>query len=241
MGCKGSKQDIEYNTPKTGKHAITIDAKKPKSDTAELVVLGWSPIIVGDAFDTPYGKGVVEELRAALDDAEMTYAVLRLESGFVSVPEEMAREWKAKASAVKVGDAFMTPYGKGEVEDLKFGEDSGITYAVVRLSSGFVSVPEAVAGNWKAASNGTQDDAEALEKQGGENVLVMEAFTPTVEGAADPAAPLLPQPLEQDPAELKKADYEEEAVIQGDEDVYKLAKTNGLYCNPVPLCACEAK
>lgn len=165
MGCNGSTQANGTYATKTRQKGVPLEAEEIKKGNTTAapapVVLGWAPITVGEAFDTPYGKGVVEELKKG--DNQMTYAVVKLSSGFVSVTDAQARQWKAKASALRVGDTFDTPYGKGTVEELKKGDGSEFVYAVVRLASGFVSVPEAVAGSWKAASRPAEETVIEVE------------------------------------------------------------------------------
>jgi len=160
MGCNGSKQNVKPTKSQAGNEILELK-KKHANNAPAPVCVGWAPIAVGESFDTPYGKGVVEELKAG--ENKLTYAIVKLSSGFVSITEEQARQWKAKASAIAVGDAFRTPYGKGTVKEVKRGEESDVIYAIVHLETGgFVSVPEALAGNWKAAS--TSDEATAIGK-----------------------------------------------------------------------------
>jgi len=114
---------------------------------------------VGTNFDTPYGKGTLEELKQR---EGMTYAIVKLVSGFVSVPQEAAQEWYKnsesghpaeplnKVGKLEVGQHLQTPaYGKGIVDSLKPSAfEDGTIYAIIQLSSGFVSVPAFVAESW---------------------------------------------------------------------------------------------
>lgn len=230
MGCKGSKYDVEAAA--AGKKLEIVLPEKKTSAPETTVVLGWAPIRVGEAFDTPYGKGVVEELKLG-EDSDVTYAVIRLGAGFVSVPEETARQWKSKASMVQVGDAFDTPYGKGSVEELKLWDgDTGITYVVVRLTSGFVNVPESMAGAWKAAS--TEKAASPASEEVQDVVLAEEVPEATID------------PIELAPEESQttknNATTDGEAVIQGDEASFQPVNASaGFRCTAIPACACENK
>lgn len=89
------------------------------------------------------------------------------------MPQGTATQWLAisreassppalsKAGKLELGAVLETPYGQGTLEALKPGEFDETIYAVVKLSSGFVSVPSATAETWMSAATPAAPTQEA--------------------------------------------------------------------------------
>lgn len=247
MGCSNSTQ---------GKNGVVTN--KPG---AKGTLLGADPTtgadlkkpaaaVVGSEFDTPYGKGKVEELKQG--ENGLSYAIVKLSSGFVSVPQQVADAWHAeskRAPLLKVGSLELnavleTPYGSGILETLKRAEfDENQVFAIVALQSGFVSVPVETAEAWAKSSspvlsNGLEAEKEVAapktvqEKEEKEQSLPEPAAAPQqAEKAEEQAALEPPFPAAAQESPLDEADLQAEVINTA-------SGPGGLLCGQVAVAKC---